>query len=133
MKTFKGEGISHRLGVCPLCHAEIFVEIETGVACEVIDRSILSTTGSVVIPGPAHVHPETVGELTGEDKIREMLNLGPDEPITCTSGDNVMTAAGYVSIDTATFCQGCDECDPAPAAPQRWTLGFDLNGYSERC
>ncbi len=74
MKTFKGLGVSHRYGVCPFCRAEIFVEIETGVACEVLDRSILSTAGSVLIPGPAHVHPEIASALA------EPVEHTPAEP-----------------------------------------------------
>jgi hypothetical protein len=68
MKTFKGEGISHRLDKCPLCHVEIFVEIKTGVACEVLD------TGTYRVPGSAHVHPEIVSRLA------EPLDHTPAEP-----------------------------------------------------
>lgn len=90
METFKGLGVSHRFAVCPLCHVEIFVEIKTGVACEALD------TGTYVIPGSAHVHPEIVSVLA------EPVEHTPAEP-------------------------------DLPAAPVRWTRGFDYDGYSEGC
>lgn len=48
-----------------------------------------------------------------EEEIREMLGVDAEYVITCIDGDNVMTSNGYVSIDTASHCQGCHECDPA--------------------
>ena len=55
MKTYRGDGVSHRREVCPLCRAQVFVEIGTGVACEVID---LEEGGRASVPGSAHVHVE---------------------------------------------------------------------------
>jgi hypothetical protein len=50
-----------------------------------------------------------------EFEVRTLLGVEFGE-VTCTSGDNVMTANGYVSVDTSRYCLGCEECDPCEYA-----------------
>lgn len=49
---------------------------------------------------------------TTEETVRALLGISDSDEITCISGDYVYTADGLISVETASYCQGCPECDP---------------------